>query len=146
MADGSSRSIETVRIGDFVASYDEVAGEFHATRVTRALVHGPDSSREGFVLVNGTLRVTPNHPLLVNGRRTFAGNLHAGDEVMTPFALGAVRRQSSVVLAAIPSRIQRVEHVPGAGLSTYDLQTEDGVGFYADGVVVLLKPVDPLIP
>lgn len=146
MADGSSRPIETVQVGELVASFDARTGESHATRVTRALVHGPDSSRDGFVVVDGVLRVTPNHPLLVNGRRAYAGDLHAGDEVLTPPALGALRRQSSVALAAIPHRTQRIEHVPGAGMSTYDLQTEDGIGFYADGVVVLRKPVDPQEP
>lgn len=141
MADGTSRPIEQVRIGDLIASYDPATGESHAAAVTKTKTHGPESSADGLVVV-GNLRVTPNHPLLVNGRRVLAGDLHDGDQILTPPDLRALRTQSVITNKAIASSVGHVTRLPGNGVSTYDLETEDG-GFYADDVVVLRKQ-DPV--
>lgn len=139
MADGTTRAIETVRVGELVASYDPRTGESRATAVTAAKVHGVESSADGFVVIDGRLRVTPNHPLLVNGRRVFAGSVHAGDELRSSPNLRALRMQSLTTIPARVVAVSQVEKAPGAGQQTFDLELQDGSGFYADDIVVLRK-------
>jgi len=61
MADGTSKNIEDVRIGEEVKSYDLVAGE-----VTSAKVLELESPiREGFYSINNKINVTDEHPFYV---------------------------------------------------------------------------------
>lgn len=138
LADGSTRAIENVAVGDLIATYDPNTGETHAARVTKALVHAPEADVDGLVLVNGRLRVTPNHPLLVNGKRVLAGELKAGDSLLAPRDLSALRMQSVSNNSLRAIAATQIERLP-VHVQTYDLQTEDGAGFFADDIVVLIK-------
>ena len=65
---------------------------------------------------------------------------------LSAFSFGTISyRQSSVKKAGLVVVAGRIEHaIAGEELHTYDLQTEDGAGFWADDVAVLLKkdPID----
>lgn len=138
LADGSTRAIENVIVGDLIATYDPSTGETHAARVTKALVHEAEADADGLVVVNGRLRVTPNHPLLVNGKRVLAGELKSGDSLLAPPDLSALRMQSVSTNPLRAVTANRIEHLP-TKVQTYDLETEDGAGFFADDIVVLIK-------
>ncbi|RLF26389.1 MAG: hypothetical protein DRN01_04845, partial [Thermoplasmata archaeon] len=79
MADGSLRSIEKIRVGDLVKSYDPDGGEFRIGVVTEVFHHSPEEMPDCYLVINGDLRVTPNHPVFVDGRWIDAGELKIGD-------------------------------------------------------------------
>jgi len=82
MADGSQRPIETVHVGDAVMTYDTDAHSFVADTVASFDAH-PDASRDGLLVINGTLHVTPNHPLYTGRGSLRADQLQLGDELTT---------------------------------------------------------------
>ena len=75
MADGTTKSIETIKVGDHVLAFDEKTKAFVPDKVTKLLHH----ISEGYWLVNGYLKVTPNHPVFTGEKWTQIGKLHKGD-------------------------------------------------------------------
>jgi intein/homing endonuclease len=144
MADGTNKPIEAVRAGDVVASYDPLTGNIVSARVIALSVHGPETSKDGFLVIGGA-RVTPNHPLFVDGVKRRADSLRA-DATRTVLT---VRERSSGMLASYdPSVIAlsprarpvgMIELLPGNGEQTYDLQVEGSGTFVAGGVVAAHK-------
>lgn len=79
MADGSSKAIEDVRIGDQVLTWTDVdQGEF-----AKAVVQGISQHRaEEYLVINKSLKITPEHRLYLNGEWTPAGNAKIGDSLI----------------------------------------------------------------
>jgi hypothetical protein len=147
LADGTSRAIETIEVGDLIASFDHGTNTMKAARVLATPVHGPESSANGFVVVHratGTLRVTPNHPIVIDGVPTRAESLRTGSHVFGP---GKPRNTPATLakdvldLGVRTEVIDQVELEPGNGESTYDLQVEGGGGFFAVGILVQQKRI-----
>jgi hypothetical protein len=141
MADGSMKPIELVRAGDLVTSHNHHTGATYAARVLALRVHGPETSAEGFLLVNGVTRVTPNHPVWINGVRRRADELVAGSTIL---ATGpSLRTVASFPLDA-PDMLVRTQQVrtvarlPG-GEPTYDLWVEGWGTFFAGNLLVEQK-------
>ncbi|MFJ7588308.1 polymorphic toxin-type HINT domain-containing protein [Streptomyces sp. NPDC097617] len=89
MGDGSSRSIETVRVGDVVQATDPVTGTSRARRV-EATIHTPDDSEFTDITLDdtaggGSLTATAHHPFWAENRRqwTDAASLNVGDTLRT---------------------------------------------------------------
>lgn len=76
MADGSSKAIEQIQAGDVVLAYDEASGEMKPDSVSQ--VHEAVEV-DHFLVINGTLRVTPSHPVLSAGQWVDVGALQVGD-------------------------------------------------------------------
>jgi hypothetical protein len=128
MADGSSKPISDVVTGDRVLSYQPEMGVFLAGDVTQTFRH-PDA--EGTVLVNGSLRATPNHPFFVAGVWKRADELVVGD-VLTQLDAGS---GGSVRMMAEPVRVERLEMVSGR-LTTYNLEVAGAHDYFAAGYLV----------
>ncbi|HEC94537.1 MAG TPA: hypothetical protein ENI45_01055, partial [Thermoplasmatales archaeon] len=79
MADGSLKRIEDIRVGDLVKSYDTVSGEWRVGVVTEVFHHSQGEMTNYYLVFNGDLRVTPNHPVYVDGKWVDAGKLKVGD-------------------------------------------------------------------
>lgn len=147
MADGTEKAIEQVRAGEVVASFDPRTGMMVAARVIVPRVHGPETSEAGFVVLHGpsgTLRVTPNHPLFIDGVAKRADTFRAGSRIMTPGArrntpasLGATVLDLNVRSVAVTD----VELAPGNGESTYDLEVEGPGTFFASNILVRRKRI-----
>lgn len=96
LANGTTRPIEDIRIGDFVTASDPRTGHTAARPVTNTFTTNGDknftqitvSTKQGTT----TITATDNHPLwLSNGQRwKDAGNLKAGDQLRTPNGASAV--------------------------------------------------------
>lgn len=87
MADGSSKRIDAIRLGDCVLALDELAPDgaprrLRSCEVTATFAHAPESVCAVMLTGGGKLRVTPNHLLLVNGTWQPAQTLLAGDELL----------------------------------------------------------------
>jgi len=137
MADGSTRPIEAVRVGDRVQSVDHATGRLVTATVTATRQHGPEGSADGIVVVNGKLRATRNHPIRVGGVVLRMEQLKVGDELTR---LGTVTAGASAL--AQPSTVETIAIEPG-GVRTYDIRVDGPGNYFADSVNVLIKP-EPL--
>ena len=136
MADGSYKNIEDTRIGDFVKSYDEQNDVLVNCKVTQIHHHTPEEMPEYYLIINGELRVTPNHKFYSNGEWICAGDLTVGDslfckEIGKDYLINSIER--------IYEKVQ-----------TYDLTVESCHNFFVnvEGVAVLVhntpnKPPKP---
>lgn len=75
MADGKLKNIEDVKIGDYVLTRTERDGRLIRAKVLKT--HATEA--DGYLILNGTLKVTPNHIMWVNGAWKEAGSILAGD-------------------------------------------------------------------
>jgi hypothetical protein len=81
LADGRTKPVERVQVGDQVLSYDESSGAMVASEVLS--VHSPFLANR-YVVINGTIRLTQNHPVLRGGAWVAAGALRVGDRLVGP--------------------------------------------------------------
>ena len=80
MADGSRKAIKDVHVGDKVQSYDTATGTFKSDSVVAQIVHPQVTGT--YLTINGTLQVTANHPVFVNGKWQEVGNARVGDTLV----------------------------------------------------------------
>lgn len=79
MGDGTRKAIQDVRIGERVLTRKDQ----NDSSLKEALVTGTHSVEvDGYLIINGTLRVTPEHKMFVNGSWTVAGSIQAGDKLV----------------------------------------------------------------
>jgi hypothetical protein len=81
MADGSVKPIDEIKCGDMVRSYDVARQKFYLAEVTEVLVHLPEEV-DTILCINGHLRVTPEHPVWINGEWDKIGHAVLMDELM----------------------------------------------------------------
>jgi len=81
MADGSYKNIENIVVGDIVKSFDVETGKITDGKVTDVLHHEPGEMGDYYLIINGFLRVTPNHQIYSNGRWIYASELKIGDSL-----------------------------------------------------------------
>lgn len=121
MADGSTRPIEDVRVGDQVRSYDEKTGRFRAAPVRHVMI----GSSAMHLVVNGSIRVTEAHPLRVNDGWVIAGRLALGDRLL--------RSDGAVEL------VTSIERVEGEAV-VYNFEVAETHTYCAGGLVAHNKP------
>ena len=152
MSDGSYKSIEDVEVGDRVQSLDVRSGKDVVGVVAKTLHHRPDEMPDHYLIIDGSLRVTPNHHLSRNGRWVRADAVKVGD-----FLGGARAPVSKVekVFRRVPTYDLMVRPLvapirivdgkkAGAGRATHGRsglgqRREQSMPFYAQ-LVVVLKP------
>jgi hypothetical protein len=79
MADGSTKNIEDIVVGDTVVSYDIDSEEWKTGIVSYVFYHNPSEMTDYYLVLNDDLEITPNHPIFVNGTQITAGELQVGD-------------------------------------------------------------------
>lgn len=99
--DGQTRSIENIKVGDSIVSYDTISNRYYETEVTIVTVHGgKESSTElaDLILDDGTtLTMTLSHPVLTsNGFRAIENSkypvLTEQDIIMTTSGAHPIRQ------------------------------------------------------
>lgn len=129
LADGSTRAIEALRLGDSVLAFDVDKGALAASPVTHTFVH-PDS--DGLVIINGRLRATANHPFYANGRWVRADELGVGDTLVTlPAGATALASGSDVRAMSVSSLAFEPERA-----TTYNIEVADQHTYFAGGALV----------
>jgi hypothetical protein len=106
MADRTLEPIDRVHAGELVRSYDVTTGAFVAASVTAVVQHDPEASSAGIVVVNGTLHVTTNHPIWVDGR------ISAAPSCCSPVRAGRARRPRGAGTSSVRSSSSRVRCRP----------------------------------
>ena len=82
MIDGSYKNIEDIKVGDLVKSYaipNTNDTFWEEGVVTKVFHHPPEEMGDYYLIINNELRVTPNHPIYLNGTLITAGDLKIGD-------------------------------------------------------------------
>jgi len=79
MANGSVKFIQDIKIDDKVQSYDINTEEYKTGTVSHIFHHKPGEMTDYYLVINNELRITPNHPILVDGVWIDAGELKIGD-------------------------------------------------------------------
>ncbi len=79
MADGSYKKIENIGINDRVLSYNAENNVWSSGVVTDVFNHKPSEMTDYYLVLNKDLRITPNHPIMVDGEWIDAGELKIGD-------------------------------------------------------------------
>lgn len=115
--------IEAIEIGDEVLSLDDEGQRVFAT-VTRTYRTLGDE----YLLINGSMRVTPTHPFWVDGVWVIAGDLKAGNELAG--------------VDGSPMLVDSIESVK-FGVRVYNIEVEGTHTFFVDGVLVHNKDPDP---
>ena len=82
MGDSSYKRIEEVCVGDTVLAYDQKKKLKTKSRVSHTFHHSPEEAMDYYLVINDNLRVTPNHPMFVEGKWKHAGELKIGDKLL----------------------------------------------------------------
>jgi hypothetical protein len=117
LADGSTKSVESIQVGDQVLGFDEKSKSMKPAVVTAT--HAPFETDHYYIL-NGTIRMTEAHPVLSGGKWVAVADLRIGDPVTG--SRGNVQR------------IFSMEEVHD-GAPTYNFQVSGGT-YVAGGIVV----------
>jgi hypothetical protein len=83
MADGTYKNIEDIQTGDIVKAFDEQTNTETVGKVTTTFHHPPEEMTEYYLIINGFLKVTPNHRVYTKNKWVFADNLKIGDILFT---------------------------------------------------------------
>lgn len=79
MADGSKLPISEVKVGDRVQT---LSGENRQEIVNTPVMAVHQAEVSGYLIINGSLKITPNHKLFVNGAFRRADNVEVGDKLL----------------------------------------------------------------
>ncbi|MFC2143910.1 polymorphic toxin-type HINT domain-containing protein, partial [Candidatus Aenigmatarchaeota archaeon] len=109
--------IEFIQSGDYVVSYNEYTGQNEISIVSDTFVHEYDGE---YMVINDVLRVTPSHPMWINGEWEEAGSAEIGD-----------------VLIDIDGNIvvESIQYVDGVE-TVYNLEISNTHTYYAEGILV----------
>ena len=122
MADGTTKPIEDVEIGDYVWATDPETGEAGPRRVVDTIVGGGTKELVDINIVGSTITATDQHPFWVDdrGRWIDAGDLHAGDVLL-------LADGSTVTVDGVGERVavQRVHNLTVDGIHTYHVVVDD---------------------
>ncbi len=129
MADGSTKPIEQVQIGDAVLAFDEASGQLATGTVVHTFVH-PDTER--LVTVNGTLVTTVNHRFYTGGRWVAAERLSVGDDLLHAKSGAA---EGEAALSIEPEAVRQVASLDGKA-TTYNFEVAQHHDYFAGGVLV----------
>jgi hypothetical protein len=128
LADGSSKAIEEVKVGDMVLAFDEATKTLKPDKVKEFFVHEADE----YLIVNGRLKLTDNHPVNSGGKWVEIGKLKVGDSL-----LNAQGKQEKI--ASMQKVSQKVK--------VYNMEVNPYHTYIAGGIVVHNKPApDPTSP
>lgn len=128
MADGGTRAIEAIAVGDEVLAYDESARAVVSRRITQRHDHAPEATfRARIAGVAAPLVVTAQHRFFVAARREWVrfGELAVGTEL---FHYDAELREAS------PRRLEHVE--PAEVVPVYNLSVDQNPSYFVDGILV----------
>jgi len=103
MVDGSYKNIEDIKVGDVVKSYDRISQRFSGATVAKIYHHTPEEMGEYYLVFNKDLRVTPNHPLFINGVWTYAENAKIGGHLFSTDGSNILIKSIEKVYKKVPT-------------------------------------------
>ena len=118
------KNIEDISVGDQVLSYDENQHKNVYANVTHTFYH-PKELTDKYLIINGKLKVTSNHLVMLNDNWQEIGNAKIGDYLYDT-------NRTKIVITNIEIVYDNVE--------TYNLEVDNTHDYYADSILVHNKP------
>ena len=118
MADGTTKAIEDIRLGDLVSTF---VNEHSNIKMTDKVTKIFNEISGGYLVINDQLNVTSHHRLLVNNKWMMAGEIKVGDYL---------RGQDGELV-----EVKKIETKSGR-FTVYNFTTEATHTYIADGVYV----------
>lgn len=106
MADGSTKPIENVKVGDLILAFDEETKTLKEDKVSKFFEHDADE----YLVINENLKATANHPVYSEGKWTEIGKLKVGDKLLN--AQGKPEEIKSIKLVKEPVKVYNLEVNP----------------------------------
>jgi len=131
MADGTQINIEDIEIGDMVKTYDEANKEVTVSRVTNTFHHTPEEMTDYYLIINGMIRVTPNHRLFINGEWKAVHDIKIGDKLLDI--------NGNLVLITSIEKVFEKE-------STYNIEVETHHTYFANEILAHNEKDIPVTP
>ena len=116
MADGSSKAIEDIKVGDYVLTKEN---EKSSKLVKGKVIDTHQRVVSGYMIINGSLRVTNNHKMWVNDSWKEAGSIQIGDMLTD--------RNGNLI------RVSSIEGLNGK-FTVYNLGVDKYNTYFADGI------------
>jgi alpha-2-macroglobulin len=117
MADNKTKNIEDIKTGDYVLTRTETNSQLVKAKVLKT----SKAEENGYLIINGNLKLTANHILWVNKSWRTAGDIQIGDSLLD--------NQDREV------KVSSIEWQAGK-FSVYNLEIENFHTYFADGIWV----------
>lgn len=117
MGNMTSKNIEDVKTGDYVITRSDKSGKLIKAKVTSTT----SADDDGYLIINGSLKITPDHILKVNNNWQEASNIQKGDRLVSYDG-------QDVVVESIEWQLGKTK--------VYNLEVEKYHTFFANGVWV----------
>jgi PKD repeat protein len=111
------KSIEDIKVGDVVTSFDLKTNSIKESNVTRLTVHDDFS----YMIINGIIKTTSNHPFYSDGNWIEAGNLSIGDKILH--------------VDGLEHTIETIE-LSDESATVYNFEVEGTHNYFAEGYLV----------
>jgi PKD repeat protein len=111
------KSIEDIKVGDIVTSFDLKTNSIKESNVTHLTVHDDFS----YMIINGIIKTTSNHPFYSDGNWIEAGNLSVGDKILH--------------VDGLEHTIETIE-LSDESATVYNFEVEGTHNYFAEGYLV----------
>lgn len=115
MSDKSQKDIEDVRIGDIIITR---RNDYDSSLVEAKVVGLHNQEVAGYLIINGQLRITPNHILWISNKWVDAGSIQIGDYI--------INKENKKI------KVVSIEWQQGK-YNVYNLEIENYHTYFADG-------------
>ena len=117
------KSIENIKVGDVVKSFDVGTSSVINSKVTETFVH----SDRYYMILNGTIKTTSVHPFYSDGNWVEAGDLSIGDKILH--------------VDGLEHTIETIE-LSNESVTVYNFEVDGTHNYFAEGYLVHNKRPD----
>lgn len=117
LADGSTKPIEEIKQGDKILGFNKKTEKPQEDEVTKLIIH----KAKKYLIINGRIKVTPEHPFYHEGKWVKIGALKVGDKLFD--------------FKGQAEEIKSIEKV-NKEVTVYNLTARSSHTYFADGILV----------
>ena len=117
-------TIESLKKGDLVKSYDTKVEAKVDSEVTETFLH---KNPDGYLVINGNIKTTSNHPFYSNGDWVDAGELSVGDKILH--------------VDGLEHTVESIENYDDT-IDVYNIEVDGNHNYYAENYLVHNKGIE----
>ena len=117
-------TIESLKKGDLVKSYDTKVEAKVDSEVNETFLH---KNHDGYLVINGNIKTTSNHPFYSNGDWVDAGELSVGDKILH--------------VDGLEHTIESIENYDDT-IDVYNIEVDGNHNYYAENYLVHNKGIE----
>ena len=119
-------TIESLKKGDLVKSYDTKVEAKVDSEVTETFLH---ENHDGYLVINGNIKTTSNHPFYSNGDWVDAGELSVGDKILH--------------VDGLEHTVESIENYDDT-IDVYNIEVDGNHNYYAENYLVHNKGIESI--